>query len=121
MRMTFLQALPLSPQFLPPVDGVLPVSRAIEEHDTVKFCQRTHDGLEIESVIIRMGGKGVFWNTLCISSQIGCGRGCTFCQTGRLGLLRNLTTAEIVGQVRAANRYFAAAARNVVFMGMGEP
>lgn len=99
----------------------LPISRVIEQEDTVKFCQTTNDGLEIESVIIRMGGKGVFWNTLCVSSQVGCARGCTFCQTARMGLLRNLTVDEILGQVRAANEHFGAATRNVVFMGMGEP
>lgn len=99
----------------------LPVSRELRENNTIKFCQRTHDGLEIESVIIPMGGKGVFWNTLCVSSQVGCARGCTFCQTARMGLLRNLTVEEIVGQVRAANAHYGAAIRNVVFMGMGEP
>jgi 23S rRNA (adenine2503-C2)-methyltransferase len=60
--------------------------------------------------------------TLCISSQAGCGMGCTFCATARLGLVRNLRPAEIVGQVRAGMA--AAAPRpitNVVLMGMGEP
>lgn len=101
--------------------GYLPISRELREQETIKFCQKTHDSLEIESVIIPMGGKGVFWNTLCVSSQVGCARGCTFCQTARMGLLRNLTVEEIVGQVRAANRHYGAAIRNVVFMGMGEP
>ena len=60
--------------------------------------------------------------TLCISSQAGCGMGCTFCATARLGLVRNLRAGEIVGQVRAG--IAAAAPRaitNVVLMGMGEP
>jgi 23S rRNA (adenine2503-C2)-methyltransferase len=60
--------------------------------------------------------------TLCISSQAGCAMGCDFCATARLGLVRNLTPGEIVGQVRAA--LAVAAPRpitNVVFMGMGEP
>jgi 23S rRNA (adenine2503-C2)-methyltransferase len=60
--------------------------------------------------------------TLCISSQAGCGMGCGFCATARLGLVRNLTPAEIVGQVRAG--IALAAPRqptNVVLMGMGEP
>ena len=102
-------------------DGTLPIVRMRNEGDTVKFCQRTHDDLEIESVVIPMGGKGVFWNTLCVSSQIGCARGCTFCQTARMGLIRNLTVEEIIGQVAAANAAFEAQVRNVVFMGMGEP
>jgi 23S rRNA (adenine2503-C2)-methyltransferase len=60
--------------------------------------------------------------TLCISSQAGCGMGCGFCATARMGLLRNLATAEIVGQVRAGQG-LAAPERltNVVLMGMGEP
>jgi len=102
-------------------DSTLPIVRMHNEGDTVKFCQRTHDDLEIESVVIPMGGKGVFWNTLCVSSQIGCARGCTFCQTARMGLIRNLTVEEIIGQVAAANAAFEAQVRNVVFMGMGEP
>jgi 23S rRNA (adenine2503-C2)-methyltransferase len=60
--------------------------------------------------------------TLCISSQAGCAMGCAFCATARLGLVRNLTPAEIVGQVRAGIALAAPhALTNVVFMGMGEP
>ena len=60
--------------------------------------------------------------TLCVSSQAGCAMGCSFCATARLGLVRNLTPAEIVGQV-AAGRALAAPVplTNLVFMGMGEP
>ncbi|MCZ6697892.1 MAG: 23S rRNA (adenine(2503)-C(2))-methyltransferase RlmN [Planctomycetota bacterium] len=103
----------------------LPVSRTLVEGDTVKFCQRTPDGYETESVIIPMGahvdGRDKTWRTLCVSSQVGCGRGCSFCQTASMGLLRNLTVDEILGQVRAARIDFNAEIRNVVFMGMGEP
>jgi 23S rRNA (adenine2503-C2)-methyltransferase len=79
----------------------------------------------VESVLMRYPGR----TTLCVSSQAGCGMACPFCATGQQGLTRNLSTAEIVEQVRLA----AAAARdgdlaggptrlsNVVFMGMGEP
>jgi len=61
--------------------------------------------------------------TLCISSQVGCRMGCRFCLTATLGFQRNLTAAEIVGQVHAAGRLLPAGSRvsNVVFMGMGEP
>jgi len=61
--------------------------------------------------------------TLCISSQAGCGMGCTFCATARLGLLRNLSASEIAGQVLAAQEALRAEERisNIVFMGMGEP
>jgi 23S rRNA (adenine2503-C2)-methyltransferase len=62
--------------------------------------------------------------TLCVSTQAGCGFACAFCLTGVMGLERNLTAAEIVGQVLAANRLLDPEARRVthiVFMGMGEP
>ncbi len=98
-----------------------PIVRETHDGELVKFVQRTHDGLETESVIIPMGGGQRSWKTLCVSSQVGCARGCTFCETAQLGLLRNLSTAEIVGQVVAARRFLAADVRNVVFMGMGEP
>jgi len=103
------------------VQDNLPVSRVAAKGDVTKFCQRTPEGYEIESVIIPMGAGDNTWRTLCVSSQIGCGRGCTFCQTAQMGLLRNLTVDEILGQVRAAREHFGANVRNVVFMGMGEP
>lgn len=61
--------------------------------------------------------------TLCVSTQVGCGFQCLFCLTGVMGLERNLTSAEIVGQVLAANRLLAPDQRvtHIVFMGMGEP
>src|SRR3989449_1881788 len=61
--------------------------------------------------------------TLCVSTQVGCGFGCAFCMTGVMGLERNLTTSEIVGQVLAANRLLEEGRRatHIVFMGMGEP
>jgi 23S rRNA (adenine2503-C2)-methyltransferase len=60
--------------------------------------------------------------TLCLSSQAGCGMGCAFCATARMGLVRNLTPSEIVGQVRAGRALAAPRAlTNLVFMGMGEP
>jgi 23S rRNA (adenine2503-C2)-methyltransferase len=77
----------------------------------------------IEMVFIPEPGRG----TLCISSQVGCAMDCTFCSTAQQGFNRNMSSAEIVGQVWLANRelgYEAGGARvitNVVFMGMGEP
>ena len=62
--------------------------------------------------------------TLCVSTQAGCGFACAFCLTGVMGLERNLTAAEIVGQVLAANRLLDGEGRratHIVFMGMGEP
>jgi 23S rRNA (adenine2503-C2)-methyltransferase len=62
--------------------------------------------------------------TACVSSQIGCGLGCVFCETGALGLVRNLSQAEILGQVIGINDYLAKKddrlVTNIVFMGMGE-
>ncbi len=62
--------------------------------------------------------------TLCLSSQVGCAMGCTFCATGQMGILRNLTAGEIVGQVLAMldrHGHPAGVPVNLVFMGMGEP
>src|ERR1700722_14315419 len=88
---------------------------------TRKTLWRATDGTTFESVLMRYPQR----NTVCISSQAGCGMACPFCATGQGGLTRNLSTAEIVAQVRAP----AVALRddwgdrlsNVVFMGMGEP
>ncbi len=100
---------------------VRPIVRRLVEGELTKFVQRMHDGLETESVVIPMVRTGGTWRTLCVSSQVGCARGCVFCETTQVGLLRNLTTSEIVSQVAAAQRDFAGGIRNVVFMGMGEP
>jgi 23S rRNA (adenine2503-C2)-methyltransferase len=90
---------------------------ASEEGGTLKFLTRLHDGPAIESVILPMGT----YNTLCVSSQVGCQRDCRFCRTARMGLIRNLTAAEMVGQVQSARFGFGRPVENVVFMGMGEP
>jgi adenine C2-methylase RlmN of 23S rRNA A2503 and tRNA A37 len=58
--------------------------------------------------------------TLCLSSQVGCKMGCTFCETGRMGLIRHLTAAEIVSQVVTVQAKLGWSIRNIVFMGMGE-
>ncbi|MBA3957640.1 MAG: 23S rRNA (adenine(2503)-C(2))-methyltransferase RlmN [Parachlamydiaceae bacterium] len=84
---------------------------------TGKFLLRTHDSLEIESVCIPMQSGG----TLCVSSQVGCRMGCAFCETGRMGLLRNLTVSEIISQVFTARHTLGFDFKNIVFMGMGEP
>lgn len=80
------------------------------------------DGLVIETVIIPCDrGR----TTVCVSSQVGCAMNCQFCYTGRMGLKRHLTAAEIVEQAVFARRLFSSnevgAITNVVFMGMGEP
>ncbi len=93
------------------------VVKRIEDDGVVKFITRLADGLDIESVVIPMFRR----NTLCVSSQVGCRMGCRFCRTGKMGLIRDLTTAEIVGQVFTARHRMGIDVRNVVFMGMGEP
>lgn len=85
--------------------------------EVIKFVSKLGDGTRIESVIIPMND----YSTLCISSQVGCRMGCSFCKTGDMGFTRNLTTAEIVGQVMIAHHHYGADIRNIVFMGMGEP
>jgi 23S rRNA (adenine2503-C2)-methyltransferase len=98
----------------------LAVQRKVESRDgTVKFLFTLTDGQNIESVLIPETNR----LTLCISTQAGCGFGCVFCATARLGLKRNLTSGEIVDQVLEASRTLAPDLRitNVVLMGMGEP
>jgi 23S rRNA (adenine2503-C2)-methyltransferase len=84
---------------------------------TTKMVLRLQDGLEVESVCIPMG-RGRY--TLCVSSQVGCKMGCTFCETGRMGLLRHLRTDEIIAQLLLARHRLRWPIRNIVFMGMGE-
>ncbi len=92
---------------------------------TVKDVWQLTDGALVESVLMRYPGR----DTVCVSSQAGCGMNCPFCATGQAGLTRNLTAAEIVDQVVAAARSLSRGEvaggpgrlDNVVFMGMGEP
>lgn len=90
---------------------------------TVKWLFSTGSGQAVETVFIPEAGRG----TLCISSQVGCALDCPFCATGAQGFNRNLTSAEIIGQVRHAVRELPRrdsgdpAVTNIVFMGMGEP
>jgi len=78
--------------------------------------------LETESVLIPMiGRRGIRTYTLCVSSQVGCAMGCGFCETAQMGLIRNLTSAEIVAQWWAATHEIGIRPDNIVFMGMGEP
>ncbi len=80
--------------------------------DGTKLLLELADGQAVESVLLPRGG-------LCVSTQVGCAVGCTFCMTGRDGLLRQLGSAEIVAQVALARS--RRAVRKVAFMGMGEP
>ncbi len=88
---------------------------------TEKYLFRTRDGHYIESVLIRNEGLEGGRLTVCLSSQVGCAMGCRFCETARLGLVRNLETAEILDQLCQVRRVSGLRNNNVVFMGMGEP
>jgi 23S rRNA (adenine2503-C2)-methyltransferase len=90
---------------------------------THKWLLGMDGGNAIEAVFIPDKGRG----TLCVSSQVGCGLACTFCSTGTQGFNRNLSTAEIIGQVWVAAKHLGNVPHkqrkltNVVMMGMGEP
>ncbi len=93
--------------------------RQQSEDGTIKFLFRLSDAKYIESVLIPEDHR----QTFCISSQVGCDVGCTFCMTAQMGFHRNLTPGEILGQVLAIARdgCLSQPGFNVVFMGMGEP
>jgi 23S rRNA (adenine2503-C2)-methyltransferase len=94
-------------------------ARHTSRDGTIKFLFGLADGEKIESVLIPEKEH----YTLCISSQVGCAQGCTFCMTGKGGLVRNLTRGEIIAQVRDVANMVSGTKRltNLVFMGMGEP
>ena len=122
-----------------PLTALPAITRMEQSAGGIKFCLEAGRpqaaALETESVIVAMQGfHGHRWHTLCLSSQVGCRMGCTFCQTARMGLQRNLTAAEIVVQLMVARAILrgsdpmsqrseasGADVRNLVFMGMGEP
>jgi len=105
------------------VAEVKPPELALEKKSidgTRKWLLRLTDGNCIETVFIPEDDRG----TLCVSSQVGCGLNCSFCATATQGFNRNLSTAEIIGQVWyavQALKPFSIAVTNVVMMGMGEP
>ncbi len=101
------------------------IDQSADEGRTRKWLFRTPDGAAIEAVLMGYRKR----TTLCISSQVGCAMGCTFCATGQFGFERHLEAGEIVAQVAYANAYLRRypipgspeRVTNVVYMGMGEP
>ena len=100
------------------------ISEQVSQDGTCKWLLKLVDGNSIETVFIPEDDRG----TLCISSQVGCALNCSFCATARQGFNRNLTVAEIIGQLWIARRALAQRLQtderivsNVVMMGMGEP
>jgi 23S rRNA (adenine2503-C2)-methyltransferase len=95
------------------------VRKETSSDGTTKFLLRLEDGQMIESVFI----PDTPANTFCLSTQVGCAMRCGFCLTGKMGIIRNLTAGEIVGQVRVLTRELGMLQSrfNIVLMGMGEP
>jgi 23S rRNA (adenine2503-C2)-methyltransferase len=111
------------------IRGPVPVRDSVATDGTRKWLLDVGQGNAVETVFIPETGRG----TLCVSTQVGCALDCAFCSTGKQGFNRNLTTAEIIGQLWYANRALGAVQvpgaagsgdrviSNVVLMGMGEP
>lgn len=103
--------------------GKLPVASVLksEKDDAVKFGFEVGDNNDIIESVLLYDGKR---RSLCVSSQLGCALECVFCETGTMGLKRNLTQYEVLGQVIAANDYLTdhsdRLVSNLIFMGMGE-
>jgi len=93
--------------------------RSVSQDGTQKLLLSLGDGELVETVLIPEEG----YTTQCLSTQAGCGMGCTFCETARDGLSRDLSRGEILAQVAMASRILGdrRRVRNLVFMGMGEP
>ncbi len=84
---------------------------------TVKYLFKLYDGNFIESVLM----KYKYGYTLCVSSQVGCRMGCTFCASTKSGCVRSLMPSEILGQIHATQRDMNIRVSHIVMMGMGEP
>lgn len=84
---------------------------------TIKYLFRLFDGEHIEAVVMRYH----YGNSICISTQVGCKMGCSFCATGKSGFSRNLSASEILSQVQAASIDIGERISHIVLMGMGEP
>ena len=101
------------------ISELLDIRRQVSSDGTEKFLFKLEDGHSVESVLIPEEDR----LTLCISTQVGCGMGCTFCLTGKGGLARNLKSSEIVNQVLQVQKGLPErkVITNIVIMGMGEP
>lgn len=101
----------------------LPLEKTLvsQQNDAVKFAFRLVESPHLVECVLLIDGKR---RTACISSQLGCGLGCVFCTTGKMGFIRNLSQEEIIGQLIGINDYLAKKdeklVTNIVFMGMGE-
>jgi len=95
-------------------------TRTVSSDGTIKFAFRTHDNHFIETVLIPRLQR----NSVCVSTQVGCAMGCTFCRTATMGEIRNLESGEIIEQIAYISRFLRLEnddVTNIIFMGMGEP
>jgi 23S rRNA (adenine2503-C2)-methyltransferase len=100
-----------------PLGLPLAVHRDAARDGTIKYLLRCNDALTVESVYLPYPERV----SACLSSQVGCAAGCTFCATAKSGLARNLTAGEIVGQYLRMQSESERRISHVVYMGMGEP
>ncbi len=101
--------------FIPTVKIIKKLTSKLDE--TVKYLYELHDSERIESVLMKYNHG----YTVCISTQVGCRMGCSFCASGLNGLYRNLLPAEMLAQVMMAGKDNGIRVSNIVLMGMGEP
>ncbi len=106
--------------------SILTIREDVSQHSddgTIKTRFSLHDGAMIETVLIPVPADNRF--TVCVSSQVGCSLACTFCATGKMKRVRNLTPGEIYDQVKKTNAlceaHYGHPLTNIVYMGMGEP
>lgn len=99
--------------------GHVSVEKQVTSTDgqTTKFLFKLKDGLCVESVFMIDGKR----RTVCLSSQVGCALGCSFCATGKMGFQRNLSAGEIIDQLLTIQKTLNVEVSNIVIMGMGEP
>ena len=96
------------------------ITKQVSADGTTKFLFRLHDGKLIETVLMRHN----YGNSICVTSQVGCNMGCSFCASGELGKVRSLETAELVEQVLEVQKQLDETyerVTNIVVMGIGEP
>ena len=115
------------------IDPLSCVRSEISRDGSIKYLFKLHDGKTIESVLLPMKDEILDQNgkvekharyTICVSSQVGCKMGCSFCLTAKGGFIRNLSAGEIVGQIlwiKRENNIPYERRVNIVYMGMGEP
>lgn len=115
------------------IQAVISIPRVLKQRvsqdGTRKYLMEMNDKKRVESVVIPQGHEKNGRYTLCISTQVGCPVGCSFCATGQAGFQRNLTAGEIIGQFLASRRELKKKIKgcddepicNIVYMGMGEP